>query len=85
MSVVLELDRMSLKEKLRTMEALWDDLCRTEEAIPVPQWHRELLDERAGLVRQGKARFISWEAAKKRIAARTSSRTLRCSTRQLRT
>ena len=54
------------------MEALWDDLCRREEAVPVPQWHKDLLDERERLVREGKARFIDWETAKKRIAERTS-------------
>lgn len=73
MSVVLELDRMTLEEKLRTMEALWDNLCRREEAIPVPQWHKDLLDERARLIQEGKARFIDWEVAKKRITERTSS------------
>ncbi|MGO9202533.1 MAG: addiction module protein [Limisphaerales bacterium] len=72
MPPLLQLDRMTLEEKLRAMEALWDDLCRREEAVPVPQWHKDLLDERERLVREGKARFIDWETAKKRIAERTS-------------
>jgi hypothetical protein len=63
---------MTLEEKLRAMEALWDDLCRREEAVPVPQWHKDLLDERERLVEQGNARFIDWEAAKKRISERIS-------------
>ena len=72
MPAELQIDRMTLEEKLRAMEALWDDLCRQEEAVPVPQWHKDLLDERERLVEQGKARFIDWEAAKKRISERTS-------------
>jgi hypothetical protein len=68
----LQIDRMTLEEKLRAMEALWDNLCRREEAVPVPQWHKDLLDERERLVEQGKARFIDWEAAKKRISERIS-------------
>ena len=63
---------MTLEEKLRAMEALWYDLCRREEAVPVPQWHKDLLDERERLVEQGNARFIDWEAAKKRISERIS-------------
>jgi hypothetical protein len=63
---------MTLEEKLRTMESLWDDLCRREEAIPVPQWHKDVLDERERLIEQGKAHFMDWETAKKRIAERTS-------------
>jgi hypothetical protein len=71
MSAVLKIDQMTLEEKLRTMEALWDDLCR-RDAVPIPQWHKDLLDERERLIEQGKARFIDWEAAKKRISERTS-------------
>jgi len=63
---------MSLEEKLRAMEELWDDLCRREDAIPVPQWHKDLLDERERLIQEGKATFVDWETAKKRISERTS-------------
>ena len=72
MPVELQLEQMTLQEKLRAMEALWDDLRRHEEAVPVPQWQRDTLDERERLVAQGKARFLQWEAAKKRISERTS-------------
>ena len=72
MSVDLGIVHMTLEEKLCAMEALWDDLCRREEDVPVHQWHKDLLDERRLLVEQGKARFIDWETAKKRISERTS-------------
>jgi hypothetical protein len=72
MPVELQIAEMTLEEKLRVMEALWDDLCRREEAVPVPQWHKDLLDERERLIEEGKARFIDWETAKKRISERTS-------------
>ena len=72
MMAVLEIEQMTLEEKLRAMEALWDDLCRREEAVPVPQWHRDLLDEHQRLIGEGKARFIDWETAKKHISERTS-------------
>lgn len=62
---------MSVEEKLHTLEVLWNDLRRKEEDIPVPQWHRDLLEERSRLVREGRAKFIDWETAKKRILAQT--------------
>ncbi len=68
MAVALQLDRMTLEEKLRAMEALWDDLCRHEDSVPVPQWQKELLDERERLIQSGKAQFTDWESAKKRIS-----------------
>lgn len=72
MDIALPLDQMTTAEKLRAMESLWDDLCRREEAIEVPQWHKDILDERQRLLQEGKARFIDWETAKKRISERTS-------------
>jgi hypothetical protein len=70
MTVELPLAQMSLEEKLHALDLLWSDLCRHEKNIPVPQWHRDLLDKRARLTREGKAKFSSWESAKKRISAR---------------
>jgi putative addiction module component (TIGR02574 family) len=72
MAAGLPIDQMTLEEKLRAMEALWDDLCRKPVSIPVPDWQKNLLDERERLVKQGKARFSSWESAKKRVAKKTS-------------
>ena len=66
----LAIAQMTVAEKLRTMEALWDDLCKSEESIPVPQWHKDVLDERESLIVQGKAQFTDWDLAKKRIAER---------------
>jgi putative addiction module component (TIGR02574 family) len=72
MSALPEIDQMTLEEKLRVMEALWDNLCRTEEDLPVHQWQKDLLDQRARLVEEGKAQFVDWEIAKKRIAEQIS-------------
>jgi hypothetical protein len=69
---VMQIDQMTLEEKLLAMEALWDDLCRREASLPMLQWHKDLLDERERLVRDGKARFTDWETAKRRIAGQTS-------------
>jgi Putative addiction module component len=68
MTVELPLDQMTVEEKLHTMETLWSDLCRGEQNIPVPQWHKDLLAERERLVREGKAHFTDWETAKKNIS-----------------
>jgi len=72
MTTMLQIDQMTLEEKLQTMEALWDDLCRREEDVPVPQWHKDILDERRRLIERGQAQFIDWETAKKQIAEETS-------------
>ena len=68
----VDLKRMGLTEKLRLMEALWDDLCGREEEIPIPDWHKTVLDERERQIAEGKAKFVDWETAKESIRKRTS-------------
>jgi hypothetical protein len=69
MPATLPLDEMTVAEKLRAMEAIWDDLCRRGETIPSPAWHGEVLAERERLVAEGNATFSDWEEARGRIAA----------------
>jgi hypothetical protein len=68
----LPLEEMTVTEKLQVMEELWSDLCCNQDQIPVPQWHKDILDRREELVKQGKATFVDWKIAKKRIATRIS-------------
>ncbi len=72
MSTELQISRMTIAEKLRTMEELWDDLRTRADAVPVPEWHKDLLDERERLIETGEAQFSDWEVAKKRISQQTS-------------
>jgi len=66
-----QIRQMPLREKLRVMEALWDDISRAEENLEVAQWHKDILDERERLIAEGKAQFVSWEEAKKQIKKAT--------------
>jgi putative addiction module component (TIGR02574 family) len=72
MATPLAIDKMTIEEKIQTMEALWDDLCQHEGAVPVHDWQKEILDERERLTARGEAQFLDWEEAKKRIANETS-------------
>lgn len=62
---MLELQRMSRAEKLRMMEALWEDLSREEGALMPPVWHEEALKETERLHAAGTENFIDWDTAKK--------------------
>jgi hypothetical protein len=70
MPATLPLNEMTVVEKLRVMEEIWDDLCHRGEAIPSPAWHGDVLAERERLVAEGNASFSDWEEARGRIAAR---------------
>ena len=71
MATEFQLEQMTRPEKLRLMEALWEDLCR-HDVVTTPQWHKEILDERQRLIGEGNAKFSDWETAKRRIRERTS-------------
>ncbi|RYD38993.1 MAG: acyl-protein synthetase [Verrucomicrobiaceae bacterium] len=72
MIALAEIRDLPLHEKLRMMEALWDGIAPQEAELEVPQWHKDLLDERGRLVQEGKAKFIDWETAKQQIKDATS-------------
>jgi len=72
MELVLPLDQMTVEEKLRALERIWEDLCRHEADLPSPQWHRDILEVREAQLAQGAERFTDWEEAKRRIREATS-------------
>jgi hypothetical protein len=67
MATKLPLHEMTIQEKLAAMEALWEDLSRSSEAIESPEWHKEILDARRQRVADGTAQFEDWETAKAKI------------------
>lgn len=67
MPLTLALKKMSHADKLRAMEALWNDLAKNEDRFESPAWHGEALQEAQHLVKAGKAKFSDWEDAKARL------------------
>ncbi len=67
MQVLLPLKQMSRVEKLRAMEALWEDLSREEDVFESPAWHEAALREAERAVETGTAKFSDWEEVKKRL------------------
>ena len=63
----LNINQMTKEEKLRTMELLWDDICRDVPDLASPPWHGDILKDREEKIKQGKEEFIDWEQAKKDI------------------
>jgi hypothetical protein len=72
MPLHIDIDRMTLAEKLQTMETLWDDLCRRETDVPARAWQKSVLDERERIVAHCEARFSNWKAARNRLSKKMS-------------
>jgi hypothetical protein len=54
-------------EKLRLMEALWEELSRPESDYQSQAWHARELAETERRVAEGKEQVMDWEAAKKKL------------------
>jgi len=56
--------KMSIIERLRTMEALWSSILYEESEIKTPEWHRGIVEERKRKMENGEAEFISIDKLK---------------------
>jgi hypothetical protein len=65
MAMTIDLEQMTTEEKLKAMEMLWDDLCRSAPDFSSPSWHEDVLKEREQRIREGKDRFVDWDQAKR--------------------
>ena len=70
MVVAIQLNKMTISDKLRALEDIWDDLRRTPDEIPSPSWHADVLRARERRIREGKSQFKDWTDAKRRIRER---------------
>lgn len=59
-----ETSKMSVPERIQTIEALWNSLSREPAGIKPPEWHEEILAERKEKIESGNANFISLKELK---------------------
>jgi hypothetical protein len=62
-----QIKQLTHKEKLMTMEAIWDDLSTTPDQIESPDWHVEALKDTEARAAAGLEELIDWEVAKKQL------------------
>jgi putative addiction module component (TIGR02574 family) len=70
---IAEVRQLPLSEKLQIMEAIWEDLRAQAGQIPVPAWHKELLDERRKAVEEGREEILDWDSIKDSLGSRRNS------------
>lgn len=62
-----EIRQLSLPEKFALLEKVWSEIAVTPEQVEVPQWHKDILDQRDLSLQEGGATVLEWEEAKKQI------------------
>jgi putative addiction module component (TIGR02574 family) len=54
-------DELSMDEKLDYVQSLWDRIAVQPQDVPVPEWHREVLNERLEAYRANPSEGRPWE------------------------
>ena len=62
-----DIENMSREEKLRAMEALWQEILKEDPAPESPGWHGEVLEQTRSRVSAGTEQVVDWEEAKRRL------------------
>jgi endonuclease/exonuclease/phosphatase family metal-dependent hydrolase len=70
MSNCIEIQNLSKEEKLRVMEAIWEDLSKVDDQIESPDWHLQALQETDQRFRSGQENIVDWQDAKKELRKR---------------
>jgi putative addiction module component (TIGR02574 family) len=66
-SIEPALETLTVAEKVRLLESVWDSLCHQSGDVRSPEWHREVLEERKRRLTSGQATVSPWSEAKARL------------------
>ena len=67
MEIVLPLSEMTTVDKLVAIERLWDDLARSPQDVPSPNWHEEVLSDRLQRAQAGESQFSEIGEVRERV------------------
>ena len=70
MSNAIDIEHLSREEKLRIMEAIWEDLSKDDGQVESPEWHREALEETGHQRQAGREVAVDWQQAKRELRKR---------------
>ena len=70
MQNTLNIENLSKEDKLRIMEAIWEDLSKESDEIESPQWHQEALQNAEERLKLGEEKTVDWQTAKKELRKR---------------
>lgn len=62
-----QLDALTVAEKVRLLEQVWQSLCSQPDSIASPDWHSDVLMERRQRLLDGSVSSIPWNEAKAQL------------------
>ena len=62
-----QIDKMSVVERLKAIEQLWDAICREAKDMASPEWHGDILADRKARAERGEATFMTLAQLRTRL------------------
>jgi putative addiction module component (TIGR02574 family) len=56
------------------VQSLWDRIAARPEDVPVPEWHREIINKRLAALRADNDQGKDWEEVEREITSELSNR-----------
>ena len=66
-----EMRQLSVAERLKLIEELWDSLDTEADHLPIPVWHREEIDKRLDALENATSVGASWDEVHRRITGKS--------------
>ena len=63
-------NELSVEEKIDYLGALWDLIASDPGEVPVPSWHREILEQRVQAEAENPSDVEPWDSVRERIQTR---------------
>ncbi len=60
-------DGLAVDDQIAYVQSLWDRIAFTPEQVPVPEWHREVLEERLKNYQANPDAGASWDSVRDRL------------------
>jgi hypothetical protein len=70
MSAESEIQSMSMKKRLQTMELLWRSFTGSQDEVPSPDWHGEMLAGRLAKVKDDEGKFLTIPELKAQLTSK---------------
>lgn len=63
----LEIDRLTVPQRLELIDLLWDSISDSAEEMPLPEWHRQELERRLEAADAAPEAAIPWHQVRARL------------------
>jgi putative addiction module component (TIGR02574 family) len=67
----LDIERLTVEQKLDLIAQLWDSIPKKGEALPIPDWHRRELKKRIADADANPGTMIPWEELRAELRGRS--------------